>query len=106
MAGINSSKQRGEKDHLAETSKSADTDLLNDNLSRASPAGSATLLDIMLMTHGHTDVLKMDEDESALQKQPGCLACFTLFAKEISSLNLPFTALLRGSRSPPVTDLV
>lgn len=43
----------GKKDHLAETSKSADTDSLNDNLSRDSPAGLAFLLDITVIKHSH-----------------------------------------------------
>lgn len=61
----------------------------------------------MVIKHRHTEVLKINEDESILQKQTGCSIHFNPFAKEISSDNLPFlfTALLRGSRSPPVTDL-
>lgn len=79
----------GKKDHLAETSKSADTDLLNDNLSRDSPAGLVFLSDIRVIKHCHTEVLKVSEDESILQKQTGASIHFNLLVKEISSGNLP-----------------
>lgn len=79
----------GKKDHLAETSKSADTDLLNDNLSRDSPAGLVFLLDIRVIKHYHTEVLKVSEDESILQKQTGASIHFNPLVKEISSDNLP-----------------
>lgn len=74
--GINSLKQKGKKDRSAETSKSADTDLLNDNRSRDSPARLAFLWDITVIKHCHTKVLKINEDESILQKQTGLFRTF------------------------------
>lgn len=84
MSGINSLKQKGKKDRSAETSESAGTGLLNDNRSGDSPARLAFLWDITAIKHCHTKVLKMNEDESILQKQTGCSVRFNPFMKEIS----------------------
>lgn len=74
---------------------------------RDSPARLAFLLDITVIKHCHTKVLKINEDESILQKQTSCSIHFQSIYDEGRSriIYLLFTALLRGSRSPPVTDL-